>query len=127
MANKYFDNWTSLAEIERDFNVSTGLEDRDILIAVYTYEDYSGQAFVLYEKGGELFEVHGSHCSCNGLEGEGRPGEGWRPELTTWGALGIRTWLDWPKDFQKVVKGLIQEGLNPVVRKTCWERLLGDA
>jgi hypothetical protein len=41
-----------------------------ILYADYTYEDYSGDAYVLgydtEEK--KFFEVHGSHCSCYGLE-----------------------------------------------------------
>lgn len=31
-------------------------------------------AFVLFDKGGALFEVNGSHCSCYGFEGQ------WEPE-----------------------------------------------
>lgn len=41
-----------------------------ILYADYTYEDYSGDAYVLgynFDKQ-QWFEVHGSHCSCYGLE-----------------------------------------------------------
>lgn len=49
-----------------------------ILYAYYTYEDYSGDATVIFLKDGRLFEVHDSHCSCYGL-GEG----GWNPEETT--------------------------------------------
>lgn len=43
-----------------------------LLYADYTYEDYSGDAYVLgyNEFSGQFFEVHGSHCSCNGLEGQ---------------------------------------------------------
>ncbi len=43
-----------------------------LLYADYTYEDYSGDAYVLgYDKQKkQFFEVHGSHCSCYGLEGQ---------------------------------------------------------
>lgn len=43
-----------------------------LLYADYTYEDYSGDAYVLgYDKEkNQFFEVHGSHCSCYGLEGQ---------------------------------------------------------
>lgn len=45
-----------------------------ILFATYTYENYSGEAWVLFFKGKTLYEVNGGHCSCNGLEGQ------WSPE-----------------------------------------------
>lgn len=47
-----------------------------ILYADYTYENYSGDAYVLgFDKEqNKFFEVHGSHCSCYGLEGQ------WEPE-----------------------------------------------
>lgn len=47
-----------------------------ILYADYEYENYSGDAYVLgFDKEkGTWFEVHGSHCSCYGLEGQ------WEPE-----------------------------------------------
>lgn len=48
-----------------------------ILFASYEDENYSGDAFVLFEENGELFEVNGSHCSCYGLEGQ------WTPEEVT--------------------------------------------
>jgi hypothetical protein len=55
------------------------IEDKDIriLLAYYGYENYEGEAFVLFEKDGELFEVNGGHCSCYGLEGQ------WSPEETS--------------------------------------------
>lgn len=53
----------------------------DVLFAAYTYEDYSGDAFVLFSRDGKLFEVNGGHCSCYGLEGQ------WDPEETTKEAL----------------------------------------
>ena len=49
-------------------------KDINILFASYGEANYSGDAWVLFEKENELFEVNGSHCSCFGLEGQ------WRPE-----------------------------------------------
>jgi hypothetical protein len=48
--------------------------DINILFASYNYANYEGDAWVLLEKEGKLFEVNGSHCSCYGLEGQ------WDPE-----------------------------------------------
>lgn len=58
--------------------------DEQMIAAVYEYEDYNGDAFVLFERDGKIFEVHGSHCSCMGLEGQ------WEPEETTVAALRHR-------------------------------------
>lgn len=46
-----------------------------ILFADYTYEDYSGDVYVLgYDKETEqFFEVHGGHCSCYGIENQFLP------------------------------------------------------
>ncbi len=56
----------------------------EILLASYTYENYSGDAFVLARKDGKLYEVNGGHCSCYGLGGQ------WDPEETTVEALRHR-------------------------------------
>ena len=56
----------------------------NILFASYGLDNYSGDAFVLFERDGQLFEVNGSHCSCYGLEGQ------WSPEDTTLEALEFR-------------------------------------
>jgi len=47
----------------------------NILFASYSYQDYSGDAFVLFERDGKLYEVNGGHCSCYGLEGQFEPEE----------------------------------------------------
>lgn len=47
----------------------------NILFASYGYENYSGDAWVLFEEDGKLYEVHGGHCSCYGLEGQWEPEE----------------------------------------------------
>lgn len=50
-----------------------------ILYYNYTYENYSGDAYVLGldKQDSTFFEVIGSHCSCYGLEGQ------WSPEPCT--------------------------------------------
>jgi hypothetical protein len=45
----------------------------NILFASYGEDNYSGDAFVLFEKDGCLYEVNGSHCSCYGLEDQFEP------------------------------------------------------
>lgn len=58
-----------------DFGIyESDLEGVEIIYATYTYEDYSGSAYVLFRKDDKFYEVHGSHCSCWGLE------EQWEPE-----------------------------------------------
>ncbi len=59
-------------------------EGTNILFASYGCANYSGDAFVLFEKEGKLFEVNGGHCSCYGLEGQ------FQPEETTLEALRHR-------------------------------------
>lgn len=56
----------------------------EVLLASYSYENYSGSAFVLFRRDGKLYEVNASHCSCYGVEGQ------WQPEETTKEALMIR-------------------------------------
>lgn len=45
-------------------------ENKNILFASYGRDNYSGDAWVLFEENGKLYEVNGSHCSCYGLEGQ---------------------------------------------------------
>lgn len=60
------------------------LEDSEVLLASYGGAAYEGDAFVIFMRDGKLYEAHGSHCSCNGLEGQ------WRPEETSMEALEYR-------------------------------------
>lgn len=69
-------------------------DDITLLYACYDLDGYEGRATVVFILDNKLYEVHGSHCSCYGLEGQ------WAPELTTLEALRKRTdehlheWLD---------------------------------
>lgn len=56
----------------------------NILFASYGTDNYLGDAFVLFEKDGKLFEVNGSHCSCYELE------EQWNPQETSVEAIKFR-------------------------------------
>lgn len=47
----------------------------NILFASYGDDNYSGEAWVLFEKEGKLYEINGSHCSCYGLEDQWQPEE----------------------------------------------------
>lgn len=64
--------------------VSMAMAACRVLLASYSQDNYSGEAFVLFEHDGRLFEVNASHCSCYGLEGQ------WEPEETTREALQHR-------------------------------------
>ena len=68
----YNDNWDKVSIMTEEEK-----EDTQILFASYTYENYSGSAFVLFRKlsDSKLYEVNGNHCSCHGLEGQWKPEE----------------------------------------------------
>lgn len=58
---------------EKKQRMDEGIEEyknRNILFASYGQDNYSGDAFVLFEEDGKLYEVNGGHCSCYGLEGQ---------------------------------------------------------
>lgn len=61
----------------------TALDFR-IIYASYECPPYEGYATVLFIENGELYEVHGSHCSCYGLENQ------WEPEKVTLKELQFR-------------------------------------
>lgn len=68
-------------QFEVEVNDQEGIE---IIYANYNNEGYEGDAFVLFRRGGKLFESNGEHCSCYGLEGQ------WSPEETSLEALRLR-------------------------------------
>lgn len=85
---------SGLEGMKSDFGINdAALEGLTVLLASYTYENYSGDAFVLFERGGQLYEVNGSHCSCYGLSEQDYSGgtdTQWQPEETTAEALRHR-------------------------------------
>lgn len=76
---KDFDNSRYSAEVDYEF--LKNFENIEWLFGSYTYESYSGDAYVLFKRDGKLFVVSGGHCSCYGLEGQ------WDPTETTMEAV----------------------------------------
>ena len=119
----YLHDWNEKRDMVRDFTGYYHEKDIDqavssydhveVLLASYSYENYSGDAFVLYRdtRDGKLYEVHGSHCSCFGLEGQWEPDvcdlESLRHRLTE-GSLGKSDWSGnvFDKQLAKVLEGL---------------------
>lgn len=58
-------------ELARKFEIDvSALADANLLIARVSQGGYEGDAFILLERDGKLFEVNGGHCSCYGFEGQ---------------------------------------------------------
>lgn len=79
MTHIFEGDFGSVGDVISNFNLDTAqaevLRAADRVYAVYGHEDYDGWAFVLYRTQGRWYEVHGSHCSCYGLEGQWEPEE----------------------------------------------------
>jgi hypothetical protein len=87
MASHYLGDfgWSNSQDVINSFEASSdALKGCRVFVACYLDTDYSGSAYVLYASGKTLYEVHGSHCSCMGLE------EQWSPEETTVDSLRHR-------------------------------------
>lgn len=69
--------WEQRKREAKDVLAKEQWQGLEVLLASYGYQNYSGDAFVLFRKDGKLYEVNGSHCSCHGLERQ------WQPEETT--------------------------------------------
>ncbi len=73
-----FNDWKNSSQdnVLRDFGLSD--EERrkwTVVGGSYVYENYDGRAILYVAQDGKLYEVTGSHCSCNGLEGDFTPQE----------------------------------------------------
>ena len=83
--DKFFGLLSNENDIVSNFQIdASALDGIEIIYAEYDCEYYEGNAFILFRKDGKLYEVNGSHCSCNGLE------EQWEPEETTLAAMLAR-------------------------------------
>lgn len=68
--NGYRGMFNSWQDIKDNFNTETE-EPQYVIYANYCYEDYSGDAFVVFQtQDKKVYTVSGGHCSCNGLEGQ---------------------------------------------------------
>lgn len=87
--------------------------EHEVLFALYSTPSWEGYAFVLFKKDGKLYEVHGSHCSCYGLEDQWTPEETSKTYLQHMITEGRLPWYDdgefepnAREDFIKVVQSL---------------------
>lgn len=95
----YFDLFECKEDVVGNFGISEEqLEGMEILYASYDAADYEGWAYVIFRKDDKLYEVTGSHCSCNGLEDQ------WDPEETTVTALLFRPNV--PEDAKAILRAL---------------------
>jgi hypothetical protein len=76
------------------------LDDFDgvVIFADYEYENYSGDACVIFANEGKLWMVSDSHCSCYGLDGGNGP-SAWQPEEITVEQLRHMASSGWGKDL----------------------------
>lgn len=70
----YLNIWEGKDGVAHDFE-DESIAELNILFASYGEDCYEGDAWVLFEKEGTLYEVNGGHCSCYGLEGQWEPDE----------------------------------------------------
>lgn len=102
----YLGNFNNKQDLMSNFEINeSDLEGVRILFAAYENESYEGYAMVIFSKDGKLYEVNGSHCSCNGLEGQ------WQPEETSLEALKMRNYSygDMQHDLEKFLVDFIFE------------------
>lgn len=118
--------WKKKSDIASAFGIKKKqLKGCKIYLAYYHVGDWGcdSSAYVLFEKDGKLWEVHGSHCSCYGLGEQGYSGDTstqWEPEITNIAylqkrvngeeALGYVGGYDekgYRKESKKIVKHLV--------------------
>ena len=108
--NRYFGDFNSVEDVESQWAGQGSLDGAQVIAAVYATGSYEGDAMIVFRRDGKLYEVHCSHCSCNGLDV-------WSPEETTYEALTDRlektTGYDvdrYGEDFSSALrKGLLDE------------------
>ncbi len=74
----YRDGFSDVEDIVSSFCLTAEtLQGVEILFAEYNRYDHEGDAWVIFKKDNKLYEVGGSHCSCNGLENQ------WVPQISS--------------------------------------------
>lgn len=64
-------------DLESEFEAPDVLDGCEIVVAYKSVGSWGcdSDAFVVFRRGGRLYEVNGSHCSCYGFEGQWEPEE----------------------------------------------------
>lgn len=84
--HEIFEGWE---DVQREFGIEE--PEPEVMFAAYEYENYSGDCLVLFKRDNTLWLVEGSHCSCDGLEGQ------WIPEEIT------------PAVLRQITKEIVEE------------------
>lgn len=105
----FYGQWSDIDGLKSDFEIKgEQLDGAEVLFAWYEYANYEGDAYVLYRKDGKLYEVHGGHCSCYGLEGQWIPDEvpleALKERLNTRNERGYRN--DYDHILRPIVNGM---------------------
>jgi hypothetical protein len=103
---RIFGAWSDYCEIRSSWQVNDTEpfpSESEVLFASYGGAAYEGDALVIFERDGKLYEVNGYHCSCYGLEGQ------WSPEETTWEALAERRLRNHDNDAIVALAVLVNE------------------
>jgi hypothetical protein len=101
MEAKYL-GWENEKAMLNSFRISKDvLEGAEILLASYEREQYDGNAFVLLRRDDKLYEVHGYHCSCYGLERQ------WDEEETTKEALLYALDNGWARSRHTALRSIL--------------------
>ena len=81
----FYESFANAEQVFDAFCVPEAEQDGiEFIYACYDTPPYEGYAHVIFVRDGVLYEVNGSHCSCNGLE------NCWKPEETSLPALMFR-------------------------------------
>jgi hypothetical protein len=108
--SKYLGSFDDFNSVVDNFSVTDhGLTDENIILARYDTPPYEGYATVVFVKDGKLYEVHGSHCSCYGLEDQ------WSPEETYKASLMTQSWTE----EEKALLAAIPENIGNVEGEKC--------
>lgn len=108
MSVYYGEYWKSREDVVGDYGDKVP-PDSAIVYAGYTYEEYSGDAIVVWRQDGKWYENNDGHCSCNGLEY-------WEPEETTAEAILMRP-DGWPGLREAVELALSADAVDPHATK----------
>lgn len=67
----FFGSFGNKSDVCKQFEISDF--DGTVIFAVYDMYGYEGEAEVIFVNDGNFYMVHGSHCSCYGLEDQWEP------------------------------------------------------
>lgn len=100
--HRVFEGHETEADVASAWRIELSSIKGCVIAALRWHGDYEGGGFVLLNRGGKLFEVSGSHCSCYGLEDQ------WSEEETSIAALKKRTWDKYGAEVGAAMKRLFE-------------------